>query len=39
VLFETMVFGGPMADEQQRYCTWAEAEAGHKRWVAKHFEV
>jgi hypothetical protein len=34
VLFETMVFGGGIFDEEQmRYCTWEEAEAGHKDMV------
>jgi len=34
VLFETMVFGGGFLNEEQmRYCTWAEAEAGHKDMV------
>ncbi len=33
LLFETMVFGGPLHDEQWRYCTWEEAEAGHKAAV------
>jgi hypothetical protein len=35
VLFETMVFGGPFDQAQERYSTWAEAEAGHARWVEK----
>ncbi len=35
VLFETMVFGGPYDDTQDRYCTWEEAESGHAKWVAK----
>ena len=35
VLFETMVFGGKYDQEQERYCTWDEAEAGHQRWLAK----
>lgn len=34
ILFETMVFGGPLHQEMERYRTWEEAEAGHKRWVA-----
>jgi len=34
ILFETMVFGGPMDDYQERYATWDEAEAGHERIVA-----
>jgi hypothetical protein len=40
ILFETMVFyhGDGEDDlglnhEQERYSTWDEAEAGHKRWV------
>lgn len=35
IVFETMVFGGPFDQEQERYCTWVEAEAGHARWVEK----
>jgi len=35
ILFETMVFGGPFDQEQERYATWAEAEAGHARIVEK----
>jgi len=35
VLFETMVFGGEFDQEQERYCTWDQAEKGHKRWVGK----
>ena len=34
VLYETMVFGGGFLNEEMmRYCTWAEAEAGHKDMV------
>ncbi len=29
ILFETMVFGGPLDEEQQRYTTWDEAVQGH----------
>jgi len=29
LLFETMVFGGPINGEIARYCTYAEAERGH----------
>lgn len=29
LVFETMIFGGPLDQYQERYCTWAEAEAGH----------
>jgi len=35
ILFETMVFGGKLSGEQERYCTWEQAEKGHKRWVKK----
>ncbi|MCK4858907.1 MAG: hypothetical protein KAT58_13115 [candidate division Zixibacteria bacterium] len=36
VLFETMVFGeSPLADEQERYCTWDEAVAGHAAMVKR----
>lgn len=30
ILFETMVFGGPLNQEQERYCTLKEAKDGHK---------
>jgi hypothetical protein len=30
VLFETMIFGGEHDQYQERYCTWDEAEKGHK---------
>ena len=33
ILFETMIFGGVHDDYQERYCTWIEALAGHKRAV------
>lgn len=35
ILFETMVFGGPLDSEQERYYTWAEAEQGHKEMVKR----
>lgn len=35
VLFETMVFGGRMDGEQERYCTYDEAEVGHAAMVDK----
>ena len=31
--FETMIFGGKHDEYQERYATWDEAEAGHKRAV------
>lgn len=34
ILFETMVFGFG-DEEQERYHTYDEAEAGHKRWCEK----
>jgi hypothetical protein len=34
LLFETMVFGGPDDQWQERYSTWDEAEAGHNAVVA-----
>ena len=30
ILFETMVFGGPLDGSQERCCTWWEAEAQHQ---------
>lgn len=33
LLFETMVFGGPHDELCDRYETWEEAEAGHRRAV------
>lgn len=33
-LFETMIFGGPHSDYQERCSTWEEAEAMHQRALA-----
>jgi hypothetical protein len=33
ILFETMVFGGPLDQEQRRYRTWDEAEKGHQEML------
>jgi hypothetical protein len=33
MLFETMVFGGPLDQEQDRCATWDQAEAMHKAMV------
>lgn len=33
ILFETMVFGGPLDQQGDRYATVEAAEAGHERWV------
>lgn len=35
LLFETMVFGGELADEMERYETYKQAEDGHKKMVAR----
>ena len=35
VLFETMVFGGPLDQEMDRCCTWDEAENMHERMCEK----
>lgn len=35
LLFETMVFGGPLDQEQTRCATWEEAEAMHAAMVAR----
>jgi hypothetical protein len=37
LLFETMVFRDGHGDECEQYCTWAEAETGHQRWVREVF--
>lgn len=34
-IFETMVFGGALDGEQDRYSTWEEAEAGHAAMVER----
>lgn len=39
VLFETMVFGGPLDEERIRYRTLDEAEAGHAEMVARVLAV
>lgn len=33
--FETMVFGGALDQEQERYYTWEEAEAGHQQMLER----
>jgi hypothetical protein len=35
ILFETMIFGGPLDHQQWRYCTYSDAERGHAEAVAK----
>lgn len=34
-LFETMVFGGKLNLERDRYSTWAQAKAGHRKMVKR----
>ena len=33
--FETMIFGGPHSDDQQRYETYLEAQLGHQEMVMR----
>lgn len=35
LLFETLVFGGPLKDEMNRYSTYDEAVAGHVKMLAR----
>lgn len=35
LIFETMVFGGELDQECERYSTWAEAIAGHEAMVER----
>lgn len=35
LLFETMIFGGPMDEDQARWSTWAAAEQGHAAMVER----
>lgn len=35
ILFETMIFGGPLDEYQVRYATWEQAKAGHLVAVRK----
>jgi hypothetical protein len=35
ILFETMVFGGPLDQEQERCCTWDDAEMMHTMMVER----
>lgn len=37
ILFESMVFGGPMDQHQNRYCTWEQALKGHVELCQKVF--
>lgn len=35
LLFETMVFGGSLDEETERYATWEQAEAGHAAMIER----
>lgn len=35
VLWETMIFGDSLSEEQERYTSHKDALAGHARWVKK----
>jgi hypothetical protein len=35
LIFETMVFGGPLSSEEERYTTLAQAQAGHEAMVER----
>ncbi|MCG8460126.1 MAG: hypothetical protein MI919_27910, partial [Holophagales bacterium] len=35
LIYETLVMGGPLSDEMDRYSTWAEAEAGHAKMLER----
>ena len=35
ILFETMVFGGPLDGEMMRYATWDQAERGHAEMLTE----
>jgi hypothetical protein len=39
MLFETMIFGGPLDEYQWRYSSWDDAETGHKAAVRKAREA
>jgi len=35
ILFETMVFGGKLDGQMDRYCSWEQAEEGHEAMVKR----
>lgn len=39
LVFETMIFGGPHDQDQERCCTYDEAEAMHARFCERAFAV
>jgi len=38
LLFETMIFEGPLNEYQVRYSTWEQAELGHKEALRELFQ-
>lgn len=38
LIFETMIFGGKYNEDMDRYSTWDEASAGHKKMCKKAFQ-
>jgi len=39
IVFESMIFGGPLNYHQQRYSSWDDAETGHKVMVRRAREA
>jgi len=39
LLFETLVFKGPLDSEMERYHTWEEAEAGHDKMCERVYQA
>lgn len=39
ILWETMIFGGPLDGTQERYTSHAAALAGHERWRSRVREI
>lgn len=35
VLWETMIFGGPLSKHKERYTSLAAAKSGHARWIVE----
>ena len=35
ILFETLVFGGPLDGEMDRYSSWDDAQVGHEMMVKR----
>lgn len=39
LLFETLIMGGPLDGDGQRYTTYEKAERGHAEWVARTLSI